>query len=54
MIKNCLNCDKQFDDVETKFCSWRCDEEYKKKLRADLDNALKNDKSHTDSLAKGD
>lgn len=54
MVKNCLNCGKQFDGVERKFCSWQCDEEYKKTLRTKLDDALKDDKSHTDNLSKDD
>lgn len=32
MLKNCLNCDAQFDGDEIKFCSLDCSETYKKIL----------------------
>ncbi|WP_157832398.1 hypothetical protein [Candidatus Nitrosotenuis chungbukensis] len=52
MMKKCLNCDKQFDGVERKFCSWQCDENYKKVLRTKIDDAISKDNSHTDNLSK--
>lgn len=52
MMKKCLNCGKQFDGVERKFCSWQCDENYKKVLRTKIDDAVSKDNSHTDSLSK--
>jgi len=40
MLKNCLNCDEQFEGDERKFCSWECNETYKKILTA-LDQIIK-------------
>jgi predicted nucleic acid-binding Zn ribbon protein len=47
MVKNCLNCGKQFDGVERKFCSWQCDENYKKTPGTKPNDAVKDDKVGT-------
>lgn len=54
MLKKCKNCGKEFDGNERQFCSWRCDEAYRSGLKQRLDNAVRNDKGHTDKMSSED
>jgi hypothetical protein len=47
-LKKCKNCDREFEGNERQFCSWQCDEAYKRNLNRPND-AVKNDE-HTDRL----
>ncbi|WP_268541233.1 hypothetical protein [Candidatus Nitrosotenuis cloacae] len=52
LLKQCLNCGKEFEGAERKFCSWQCDKSYVKKIKTKLANAMKNDVGHTESLGR--
>lgn len=51
-MKKCAVCGKEFDGVSRDVCSWQCDENRRQKLQKRLDDAVKNDKSHTKKLDK--
>lgn len=51
MLKKCKNCGKEFEGTERQFCSWQCDEAYKRDLKGRLGDAVKNDRGHTDRLS---
>jgi hypothetical protein len=51
MLKNCLNCDNQFDGDEIKFCSLECSETYKRIL-TELDHIVKSNITYADSFVR--
>lgn len=51
LLKKCKTCGNEFEGSEREFCSWQCEENYKPTLRKKLDEALKNDKSHTNKMS---
>lgn len=50
--KKCIVCGKSFDGVDRDVCSWQCDENRSAAIRKKLDEAIKNDKSHTKKLSE--
>lgn len=50
MVKKCLGCGRGFVGVERKFCSWQCEETCIIRIQRRLEDAMKNDKSHTERL----
>ncbi len=53
-LKKCMVCDKEFDGVSRDVCSWQCDEKRQQALHKRLDEAVKNDESHTKKMSKDD
>lgn len=51
--KKCIVCGKPFEGIERDVCSWQCDERRSANIRKKLDDAIKNDKSHTKKLSEG-
>ena len=47
----CKNCNKNLLDTRQKFCSIDCQDIYIQTLEKRLDEALKNDSSHTENLS---
>lgn len=45
-----MNCGKNFDGDEKRFCSQKCAETYVQNLEKKLHDAMKNDQSHTKKM----
>lgn len=50
-VKKCKTCGREFDGDTRQFCSWQCSEKYGVTLRQKLDEAINDDKGHTDKLS---
>jgi predicted nucleic acid-binding Zn ribbon protein len=53
-LKKCIVCDKEFDGNARDVCSWQCDEKRQQSLNKRLNDAVKNDESHTKKMSKDD
>jgi len=48
----CVHCRKSFESDSEKFCSQKCKDEYLKGLTKRMDEAVKNDPSHSKNLSE--